>query len=315
MSGLNKVGIVLVSLALWCVTFIFWFFTLPTEQRGNITDKAEHTASIFNVGSDEDVRAKLDGLAREEGYSYVLLTGSDLSVGTIYDPAGRYELPPVLQEGLAAQTPLVRAGVALEDQVGLVVGTQPEFYELTPYEADIYPDLILPPSSERHPVYYEILVSADHELDGQRLAGLLSPMAIYEGTTRELAEPSRNWIIYLVYMGSALLVFLVYLLIMHTAVRSRRSYLRTADILGASLVQQLGHLLKGSAVPSLLVLLVCAALSYLYQFTPYAGILQGNPRYLTALLTNSLLAPALCLLSALGLSYLRVKAVRHENLS
>lgn len=303
---------ILVTLALWCVTLVAWLFCLPNEPAKNLADGAEHTAILTNIAS-EDLATKVHNLAQERGYSYILTTSSDLTVGTIYDPAGRYHLDSQVRDSLERATVVQREGLEIAGQTAAGLGQEIDSYSLPPVGAETYPMVILPPSHERHPVYYEFLISADSPIDGQVLAQSLSPMVSYEGTLAEAQAPHTRWLLTGIYAGGAGLLVLVYLVVMYRNMQGQMPHLQAVYVVGGSRWDYLKRTLAVSAFPSFLVIVACAFISYLYQQTPYSGALQGHPSYLRALIFNSLSLPWVCLAFTLVLSYLCIRRVGHES--
>lgn len=304
---------ILVTLALWCVTLVAWLFFLPNQPAKNLADTAEYTAVLSNVAS-ENLVSQIHALAQGEGYSYILTTSSDFTVGTIYDPAGRYQLDSQVRDSLEQGLPLRREGLELAGQA-TAVGQQIDSYSLPPLEAESYPEVLLPPTFDRHPIYYQLLISADQPVDGQKLAQKISPSVAYESTLAEAQAPHTRGVLTGIYVGGAALLVLVYLVVMYRNMQGQVPRLRAMQVVGGSRWDYLRRTLAVSAFPSFLVIVVCALISYLYQFTPYSGALQGHPSYVKALLFNSLSLPWVCLALALVLSYLCVRRVRNENSS
>lgn len=304
----------LVTLALWCVTLVAWLFFLPSQPAKNLADGAEYTAVLSNIAS-EDLASKIHALAQEEGYSYILTTSSDLTVGTIYDPAGRYLLDSQVRGSLDQAIPLHREGLKLAGQAGAGLGQQVDAYSLPPLEAQTYPQVLLPLSFDRHPIYYQLLISADLPLDGQKLAQRLSPSVAYEGTLAEAQAPHTRGVLTGIYAGGAALLVLVYLVVIYRNMQGLVPHLRAMQVVGGSPWDYLKRTLAVSAFPSFLAIVVCALVSYLYQYTPYSGALEGHPSYVRALLFNSLSLPWVCLAVALALSYLCLWRVSDENFS
>lgn len=306
--------IVTVTLALWCVALVSWLFCLPNQPAKNLADSAEHTIVLSNPAS-EDLASQVHALAQEEGYSYILTTSSELTLGSIYDPAGRYHLDEQVRDSLDQAIPLQREGLKLFGHSSLGLGTHITTYSLPPAEADAYPQVLLPPAQAKHPIYHRLLISHNQPLDGQILAQQLSPSVIYEGTLVETQTSSAEWLLTGIYAGGTALVLLVYLVVTYRNIQGQVPHLRVMAVLGGSRWDRLKRTLAVSALPSLLVLGACALASYLYQLTPLSGLLRENPRYLQAMTLNLLSLPWLCLALSLGLSYFCIRQVKNENLS
>lgn len=304
-----RVGLSVVCL--WILTFILVLFSIPSQEGQGLVEKPENTAVIANIAS-EDIYARVHQLAQEEGYSYILKTSSDLSLGVLYDPADRYLIPADLRQSLEEGKYLLKEGLGATQQVEETAQGDIQTFNVSGAGLDLLPDFIVPLSLSSQSIYYEIMISADQALNGEELAEQISASAGFIGSLEEIQSPDYNWLMYGIYLLALLLVFLFYLYSLNKNARVGQVSLKAEEALGRSYFQQGRKPVQGSLGISLIVLIVCLLLTYLYQFTPYAKHLHAQSSYSLALVLTFLLLGLVCAVSSLLVSAYRSRVGRQK---